>query len=161
MWGYIQNFAALLQENIGDPPDVAGWKAFYQAPQFHEIWINTDTYPRRNLFTDLMITTGYSRGGQRIIIDPVSFTKTLSDPSDPNTLINDALELIYRIDLLPATRQTLKKQILLSNQEQDYYWTNAWNLYISNPTNANYQVVYTRLRDLYKYFMDLAEFQLC
>ena len=63
MWSYIQSFAALLQQNIGDPPDVAGWKAYYQEPQFHEIWINTDTYPRRNLFTDTMITTGYSRNG--------------------------------------------------------------------------------------------------
>jgi uncharacterized protein (DUF1800 family) len=161
MWTYIQSFAALLQQNIGDPPDVAGWKAFYQSPQFHEIWINSDTYPRRNLFTDTMITSGYTRSGQKIIIDPVAFTKKLSNPTDPNILINDALKILYRIDLSAATKTALKKQILLSNQDQDYYWTNAWNAYISSPTNANYQVVYTRLRDLYKYFMNLAEYQLC
>lgn len=161
MWGYIQNFASLLQQNIGDPPDVAGWKAFYQQPQFHEIWINTDTYPRRNLFTDTLITFGYSRNGQKIIIDPVAFTKKLSNPSDPNALINDALRIMYRIDLSATTKAALKKQILLSNQDQDYYWTNAWNAYIGNPTNANYQVVYVRLKDLYKYFMNLAEYQLC
>jgi hypothetical protein len=161
MWSYIQSFAALLQQNIGDPPDVAGWKAFYQEPQFHEIWINTDTLPRRNLFTDTMINTGYTRNGQRIIIDPVAFTKKLSNPSDPNTLINDALKILYRMDLTPATKATIKKNILLSNQDQDFYWTNAWNAYISNPINANYQVVYVRLRDLYKYFMNLAEYQLC
>lgn len=161
MWSYIQSFAALLQQNIGDPPDVAGWKAFYQEPQFHEIWINTDTLPRRNLFTDTMINTGYTRNGQRIIIDPVAFTKKLSNPSDPNTLINDALKILYRMDLTPATKAAIKKNILLSNQDQDFYWTNAWNAYISNPINANYQVVYIRLRDLYKYFMNLAEYQLC
>ena len=161
MWTYIQNFAALLQQNIGDPPDVAGWKAFYQAPQFHETWINTDTYPRRNLFTDTMITSGYIRGGQKIAIDPVAFTKKFPNPSDPNILMNDALRILFRIDLSSASKSALKKQILLSNQDQDYYWTNAWNAYISNPNNANYQVVYTRLRDLYKYLMDLAEYQLC
>jgi uncharacterized protein (DUF1800 family) len=160
MWSYIQNFATLLQQNIGDPPDVAGWKAFYQEPQFHEIWINTDTLPRRNLFTDTMITTGYARGGQRIIIDPVAFTRKLSNPADPNVLINDALRILYRVDLLDASKAAIKKQILLSNQDQDFYWTNAWNAYISNPINANYQVVYVRLRDLYKYFMNLAEYQL-
>ena len=160
MWSFIQSFGALLQQNIGDPPDVSGWKAYYQEPQFHEIWINTDTYPRRNLFTDTMITTGYSRGGRRIIIDPVEFTKTLSNPSDPNTLIDDALRIMFRIDLTPATKASLKKQILLSNQDQDYYWTNAWFAYTSNPVQANYQVVYTRLRDLYKYFMNLSEYQL-
>lgn len=160
MWGYIQSFGALLQQNIGDPPDVAGWKAFYQEPQFHEIWINTDTYPRRNLFTDLMITTGYTRSGKRIIIDPVAFTRKLSNPADPNQLIDDALRILYRGGLSASTKATIKKQILLSNQDQDFYWTNAWNAYISNPINANYQVVYVRLRDLYKYFMNLAEYQL-
>jgi len=161
MWSFIQNFASLLQQNIGDPPDVAGWKAFYQSPQFHEIWINTDTFPRRNLFTDTMITSGYTRSGQKIIIDVVAFTKKLPNPSDPNALINDALRILYRLDLSGATKAALKKQILLSSQDQDYYWTNAWTAYISNPINANYQVVYTRLRDLYKYFMNLAEYQLC
>ena len=161
MWSFIQSYASLLQQNIGDPPSVAGWPAFYQAPQFHETWINTDTYPRRNLFTDTMITTGYTRSGQKIVIDPVAFTKKLPNPSDPNALINDALKIMFRLDLSAASKTTLKKQILLTNQDQDYYWTNAWNAYISNPTNANYQVVFTRLRDLYKYLMDLAEYQLC
>jgi len=161
MWSYIQSFAALLQQNIGDPPDVAGWKAFYQSPQFHEIWVNTDTYPRRNLFTDTMISSGYTRSGQKIVIDPVAFTKKLANPSDPNALINDALKILYRIDISATSKAALKKQILLSNQDQDFYWSNAWNAYVSNPTNANYQVVYVRLRDLYKYFMNLAEYQLC
>lgn len=161
MWGYIHSYASLLQQNIGDPPDVAGWKAYYQEPQFHEIWINTDTYPRRNLFTDTMITSGYTRSGQKIVIDPVAFVKRLSNPSDPNALINEALRIMYRIDVSATTKATLKKQILLSNQDQDFYWTNAWNAYISSPTNANYQVVFVRLRDLFKYFMNLAEYHLC
>ena len=161
MWSFMQSYAALLQQNIGDPPSVAGWAAFYQAPQFHETWINADTYPRRNLFTDTMIGPGYTRSGQKIIIDPVAFTKKLSNPSDPNILMNDALKVLFRIDLSAASKTALKNQILLSNQSQDYYWTNAWTAYINNPTAANYQVVYTRLRDLYKYLMDLAEYQLC
>ena len=160
MWSFMQGYAALLQQNIGDPPNVAGWAAFYQAPQFHETWINADTYPRRNLFTDTMIGPGYTRSGQKIIIDPVAFTKKLSNPSDPNILMNDALRILFRIDLSAASKTALKNQILLSNQSQDYYWTNAWAAYISSPTAANYQVVYTRLRDLYKYLMDLAEYQL-
>jgi len=160
MWSFMQSYAALLQQNIGDPPNVAGWAAFYQAPQFHETWINADTYPRRNLFTDTMIGTGYTRNGQKIVIDPVAFTKKLSNPSDPNILMNDALRILFRIDISTASKTALKNQILLSNQAQDYYWTNAWAAYISNPSAANYQVVYTRLRDLYKYLMDLAEYQL-
>ncbi len=160
MWSFIQSFAALLQQNIGDPPDVSGWKAYYQEPQFYEIWINTDTYPRRNLFTDTMITSGYTRNGMKIVIDPVEFAKKLANPGDPNLLIDQALKIMYRIDLTATSKASLKKQILLSNQDQDYYWTNAWNAYMANPIPANYQVVYTRLRDLFKYFMNLSEYHL-
>ena len=161
MWAFIQNYASILQQNIGDPPDVAGWKAYYQEPQYYEIWINTDTYPKRNQFTDLLITSGFSRGGKKIVIDPVAFCKKLSNPSDPTILIDDVLKILYRVDITATTKANLKKQILLSNQDQDYYWTNAWNAYISSPTAANYQVVYIRLRELFKYFMNLAEYHLC
>lgn len=160
MWGYIQGYSSLLQQNIGDPPDVAGWKAYYQVPQFYEIWINSDTYPKRNQFTDQMIVSGYTRNGKTIKIDPIEFVKKLANPSDPNKLIDEVLEILYRIDVSANVKNNLKKQILLSNQDQDYYWTNAWNAYLANPVTANYNVVYPRLRDLLKYFMNLAEFRL-
>ena len=98
---------------------------------------------------------------RELIIDPVAFTAKLPNPSDPNALITDALNILYRVPLSDTLKATIKTQILLSGQAQDYYWTNAWAAYISSPTAANYQVVYTRLRDLYKYLMDLAEYQLC
>ncbi len=161
MWSFIQGYSARLQQDIGDPPDVAGWKAYYQEPQFYKIWLNSDTYPRRNQFTDLMITSGFTRSGKTIRIDPIEFTKKLANAGDPNALINQALEILYRIDISATVKANLKKQILLSNQDQDYYWTNAWNAYLSNPIAANYNVVHPRLRDLYKYFMNLAEFRLC
>ena len=77
------------------------------------------------------------------------------------SLINDALKCIFRNPLSYESKRSIKIQILLSNQLYDYYWTNAWNAYLANPTDSMaYQTVYTRLRDLYKYFMNLAEYQL-
>jgi len=68
---------------------------------------------------------------------------------------------LYRVPISEQSKQTLKKLILLSNQDQDYYWTNAWNAHIGNPSDMSaYQTVYTRLRDLYRYLMNLAEYQL-
>jgi hypothetical protein len=142
-------------------PSVAGWPSYYQEPQFYELWINSDTLPKRNAFADRMIQSGYTFSGKTIKIDPVAFTKLLSNPGDPNILINDALELLYRVPLSDVSKQVIKKQILLSNQDQDYYWTNAWNAYLAAPTdNTVYQTVFQRLRDLYKYLMGLAEYQL-
>jgi hypothetical protein len=57
--------------------------------------------------------------------------------------------------------QAVKKQILLSNQDQDYYWSNAWNAHIATPSDpALYQIVNTRLQTLIKYLMNLSEYQL-
>lgn len=160
MWNYILAAAANAGQNLGDPPSVAGWPAFYQTPQYYELWVNTDTLPKRNQFTDIMIGNGYTRNGKKIWIDAVEFTKTLPNPGDPNQLIVDVLAVIFQIDLSQASRDQLKKDFLLSGQDQDYYWTNAWNAYIFNPITANYNIVNTRLRGLYKYFMNLAEYQL-
>ena len=161
MWNFLVQQATNMNQNIGDPPSVAGWPSYYQEPQFYELWINSDTLPKRNAFADRMIQSGYTFSGKTIKIDPVAFTKLLSNPGDPNILINDALELLYRVPLSDVSKQVIKKQILLSNQDQDYYWTNAWNAYLAAPTdNTVYQTVFQRLRDLYKYLMGLAEYQL-
>jgi hypothetical protein len=161
MWEYVRNQASLMQQNVGDPPTVAGWAAYYQVPQFHEIWINSDTLPKRNRYTDQLITTGYSRNGKRIQIDPVAFAKRFSNPADPNILLSDIVDNLYRVPLSATAMQTIKKQILLSNQEQDYYWSNAWNAHIATPADqALFQIVNTRLQTLIKYLMNLAEYQL-
>lgn len=160
-YSYLVNWAANMQQNIGDPPDVSGWKAYYQAPQFYEVWINSDTLPKRNQFTDTMVQSGYTYNGKKMMIDAAEFAKTLSNPGDPNQLINDILKIIYRIDISAASKNQLKTDILLGGQASDYYWTDAWNMYISNPSNAsNTTTIKNRLRDLVKYFMDLSEYQL-
>lgn len=161
MWNYLYSQETNMNQSIGDPPNVSGWPSYYQEPSYHELWINSDTLPKRNKFTDTMINSGYSRNGRKIIINVVAFTQTLPNPGDPNALIDDALAILYRMSLSTQTRQTIKQQILLSNQTQDYYWTNAWNTYIADPTNqSNYNVVNNRLKSLYQYLMDLSEYQL-
>lgn len=160
-WNYMVTWVSNMQQNIGDPPDVSGWKAYYQEPQFYQIWINSDTLPKRNQFTDTMIVTGYSFGGKRIQVDGLGLVQQLNTPSDPNALINQLTSYLYRIDLSDASKTQLKRDILLSGQTSDHYWTDAWNLYISNPGNtANTTTVRNKIRDLLKYLLNLAEYQL-
>lgn len=160
-WNYMVTWVSNMQQNIGDPPDVSGWKAYYQEPQFYQIWINSDTLPKRNQFTDTMIVTGYSFGGKRIQVDGLALVQQLNTPADPNALINQLTSYLYRIDLSDASKTQLKRDILLSGQTSDHYWTDAWNLYISNPGNtANTTTVRNKIRDLLKYLLNLAEYQL-
>jgi len=160
MHDYIRTQAANMQQNIGDPPSVSGWSAYYQEPQFHKLWINADTLPRRNQFTDLMIGNGYTRNGKKINIDILAFVNSLSDPANPNTLISDSLDIIYSITITQQVRDFLKS-ILLSGQASDSYWTDAWNNYKGNSGNTmNRNIVLSRLQSMFKYLMNLPEYQL-
>ena len=160
LWQYIRTQAGNIQLVLGDPPNVAGWPAFYQEPQYYEIWINSDTLPKRNQFSDLMTGNGYTRNTKKIVIDPIAYVSNFTKPEDPNLLINQVLGHLYVIE----TSDNLKKQlksILLSNQVEDHYWTDAWIAFELSPTDKTKKsIVTSRLLTMLKYIMNLAEFQL-
>jgi hypothetical protein len=55
----------------------------------------------------------------------------------------------------------MKAQFILTNQQSDYYWTNAWNKMLANPGDEiSYQIVATRLHHFYAYLINLPEYQL-
>jgi uncharacterized protein (DUF1800 family) len=159
-WNTLYSFMTSMGLNLHDPANVAGMPAYYQEPSFHEIWITTDSLPKRNQFTDLMTNSGYTRNSFKMQFDFVAYAKLLSNPGNPNDLIDDALKYIYRLSLSPQVKQQMKTQMLLSNQQFDYYWTNAWAAYIASPTTANFNIINTRLKDLFRYLMNLSEYQL-
>jgi hypothetical protein len=161
MWLILNQLSFTFQQYIGDPPNVAGWAAYYQQPQYHEIWINSDTFPKRNQFTDIMLNSGFTRSGKKIVIDPTIFAKSLPNPGDPNALISDSITYLFRLPLLQASKDQLKRDVLLGGQTSDFYWTNAWTAWIANPNDTvNANIVKTKLRDLYMYLLKLAEYQL-
>jgi len=162
LWNLHVTYFNNLQQNIGDPPDVSGWKAYYQEPGFYEYWINTDTLPKRIQYLDYLVTTGYTLNGFKMIVDVIAYAKGFASPGDPNLLIDDIVEHLLGVPISASHKAQLKKDILLSGQSQDYYWTNAWDTYISSPSNAtNTKYVTTALTNLIKYFVDLPEYQLC
>jgi hypothetical protein len=157
MTGQLTN----LGQNLADPPNVAGWPAYYQSPEYHELWINADTLPKRNKFTDLMLETGYTRNGRKVSIQAIPFAQAISsNPADPNQLVKDLFELLISTEVDQSIKDNLKKQILLSGQTSDYYWTDAWNSYQSNQNTINFNLVNTRLKALIKYIMNLPDYQL-
>jgi uncharacterized protein (DUF1800 family) len=150
-----------MGQNPVDPPNVSGWPAYYQAPDYNELWINADTLPKRNKFTDLMLEIGYTKNGKKIIANTIQFAKTACpNPSDPNALIESFFSFLVSTDISTSLKSNLKTQILLTGQASDYYWTDAWNTYITNPTTINFNLVNTRLKTLLKYIMNLPDYQL-
>jgi uncharacterized protein (DUF1800 family) len=160
--GERNNGAAVQGQHIGNPPNVAGWPAYYQVPVFHEYWINTDSFPRRSRYADsFLITTGVSLGNNKfMLIDVLKFTDSFgNDASDPNKLIDTVLELLYRVPVSTKFKQ-YAKGILLSSQVSDYYWTDAWDAYKTNPTAMNTTTVKTRLTTFYRFITSQPEYHL-
>ena len=126
MWDYLNGLANVQQQTLGDPPNVAGWAAYYQTPQYHELWINAVTLPRRNQVTDLFIGTGYTRNGVKIVIDPVALAQALpaTTASDCNLLIAEFVRLMVPIPLT-ANQLAFLKATLLPGLP-DFEWTVEW-----------------------------------
>ncbi len=160
MWNFFYANMVNTGQNLHDPPNVSGLPAYYQEPLYHEIWINSDSLPKRNQFTDVMVNSGYTRNGLRVIFNLVPYVQQFSNPGNPNDLIDDALKFVFRNQLSYESKKAIKTQILLSNQLYDYYWTNAWMAYMASPTTANFNIINNRLKSLFQYFFNLSEYQL-
>ena len=166
-WRNIQQQAAVLQQDIGDPPNVSGWQAYYQEPQYHELWISTDTYPKRKTFTDLMVGTssnvpsGFQKNGKKISVDAISLVKKLKNPENPNLLIDQLLEVFYRVDIAKEIKDAWKKDIVLKGQSTDSYWTDAWNAHLAKPSDTMAKgIVESILRGLLFTIVTQPEYQL-
>ena len=144
----------------GDPPNVAGWQAFRQLPQYYRIWINGDTLRNRNAFTDIMTAYYLETDNDQMKINLVGFVSQFSNPGNPVALVDDVTNLLLP-QPLSANKKFLLKSILLSGLPADSYWTAAWTAYTIDPNNPmTYEVVNTRLLALHLYIMRLPEFQL-
>ena len=156
----LHSYLPNLLQDPGDPYDVAGWPAWYQAPIFYKWWVTVATLPRRARHTDMMFTTGYSSGNYLAKLDVVKYTETLTDPADPMGLVDEVIRLFYGIEVADVVRDQLKS-ILLSGQANDYYWTDAWYGYQNNLGDpAAYNIVQTRLQTFYQSILHLEEYQL-
>jgi Protein of unknown function (DUF1800) len=167
-WRSFMEFADDADQSIADPPNVSGWRAYYQVPVFYQAWISSDTIQRRARVINEFINAAVFVNDIQLRIDTVAFNKLLVDPvdpakhvpSDPNKVVSNFIKYLLPKDL-SDTQKAFMKNILLSNQVSDFYWTNAWNAYTSNPTQANEATVRTRLNDLVNYITSLEEYYLC
>ena len=157
---YLTYFLYDMQMLPGSPPNVAGWQAFRQSPQYYRMWINSDTARNRNYFTDILSTYYLETDNDQLRIDHIAFVSQFDDPGNPVTLIDDLTKLLLPQPLSPA-KKTLLKSILLSGLPNDSYWTIAWFDYINDPNDAMaFEVVNVRLTILMKYILSLPEYQL-
>jgi hypothetical protein len=146
---------------IGDPPNVAGWPAYYQTPTYDKSWVTTNTIVRRISYVDTFLYWGFwFRQDGKVEVDFLEFAKTLDNPGDPNALIAEIQDLFFGMQIDEDVRIAIKG-ILLSGQSEDFYWTNAWNTWIADESDeAAKAIVFNRLRYALQRLFNLSEFQL-
>jgi uncharacterized protein (DUF1800 family) len=135
-----------MQQDLFQPPDVSGWASYYQDPMYYELWVNSNSLPRRADYTDALVNDS--------VIDLRAFANYSSNPADPNQLIDDVTHLLLRYPLSANSKTYVKTHFLLNNTTDDTIWTNAWN------TNNN-TVINSSLKDMFRFLMNLPEFHLC
>lgn len=138
--------AAEMQQDLFQPPDVSGWPSYYQDPMHYELWINSNSLPKRADYTDALIKDN--------ILDLRMFAMYSSNPADPNQLVEDTTGLLFRYPLSAASKVYIKDNFLLNNSGNDAVWTNAWN------TN-NTSVIKISLDKMFAFLMNLPEYHLC
>ncbi len=152
----------LVGMELGDPPSVSGWPAYYQYPIYDKSWITNSTITTRAFLTDILMSYGLFRPDEKdpLPIDFLHFVSTLDQPEDPNKLIDEVSLLFLGYPMSDREKEDYK-DILLSGQQSDYYWTNAWNNYIADPNDqVARQVVFTRLQSFFQLLFHLAEFHM-
>lgn len=145
----------------GEPPNVAGWTPYYQAPQYDKIWINTDTILKRAIGSDSMIFWGYwISNSVNIEADLLAYVKGFTVPEDPNMLVKEFALINLGLELTQS-QIDLAKKILLNGQDQDYYWTGAWLTYMASPNDQESATIVTnRLKPAFQLLLQMGEAQL-
>jgi len=152
-----------LLQMPGDPPNVAGWQAYYQKPALDKIWINTSTLPARGQFTEIMLFVGIY-GVNNVnnvgIFDVIEWAKTVTDPADINVLIDEAVQMMLGLPVSQSVKNYFKT-IILNGLPSDFYWTIAWENFIANPNDETVKgIVRDRLRAFFWILFQREESQL-
>ncbi len=162
-WGgrTLRKLLNTMQQEPLNPPNVAGWAAYYQAPFFHELWINTDSVQKRVKFINDLSTDGMTIDEQydKGYFDVIEAAKRCDSPSDPEALIREWASWCFPVTIPDDTIKNFKAALL--GGLPDYEWGAEWNTFLADETNTTARAaVENKLRQLVKFMLNMAEYHL-
>lgn len=151
--------SSALGMNYLVPPNVGGWTAYYQAPNFSKLWINSSYIKLRFDFASyITLWGGIVVDTNAFQINHLGFLDALTTPNDPVQVIDD-LELIFCPKGLSVLEKAMLKTIL-TNGLPDFEWTIQYDDYIAHPGDQTYSdPVKMRLALTLDQLFKLPEFQ--
>lgn len=151
---------ATMQQDMLNPPNVAGLPAYYQEPLLDQLWINADTLQKRIKYIDDLCITQYlwDEHYGYFLIDVIEFAKQTSNPASAQTIVNEWANMLFAVQLIDAQKTEALNVFVGSNSPG---WTSDWNAYIAEPSNEEKRSsVEAKLRALLRHYLGLAEYQL-
>lgn len=161
---HIYIMSSDLDQALFYHPNVAGWKAYYQEPQFYKLWINNLLLPKRHQFCKLMVEGGtfsYNDVNYQItsLVPVLEIVSSIPDAFDPNVLINSLAEIMFNYPITPAQVTSLK-DILIPGLP-DFEWSVEYSDYLSDPSNLALKAsVENKLKNLFSVMVRMSEFQI-
>ena len=140
-----------------NPPQVAGWKAYFQAPLFYQTWINSTSLPIRMKYTTDLTERGFPLGGQKYLnIDVWLLLDQIKEPLDPNLLIREIGMLIFPQPI--SEKQATKLKDVLIPGLPDYEWSIELGDYLAAPSADLEKSIRNKLLMLLKSMMSMPEY---
>jgi uncharacterized protein (DUF1800 family) len=153
-----------IGQTVFHHPDVAGWKAYYQAPLFYKSWVNSYSLPKRLDYGRILVTGG------DLIIDNKKYTVPplvpvlqiaagITNAQDPNILITELSNQLFNYEISQEQITSLK-DILIPGLP-DFEWSVEYSDYLANPSDtAMLLSVDKKLRSLVSVMVQMSEFQI-
>lgn len=138
------------------PPDVSGWKAYYQEPSFYRIWINATTLNARMNYTNSLAGSGLTYNTIKYQIDVLKLIGNMKKVKDPNLLIKELGEFFFPFGL--TDNQILDLKTFILPGAPDYEWEEQYEAYLKNPTSVPIKAALeTKVRNLIKAMLTMPE----
>ncbi|GAB4013519.1 hypothetical protein GCM10028808_32870 [Spirosoma migulaei] len=158
-----------MQMTLLDPPSVLGYEPYYQTG-YSKTWINVTTLAIRSEFTDAFIWGGFHVSPVYILgINLLAWATSLQPNFDdlagtPAITCLDVQKAfstnMFATDLLPSQVDFLIDTIMMQELPRTS-WTFEWNAYRALPNDVGKRTaVFSRLQNLMKYMLRMAEYQL-
>lgn len=160
LFGALYNLSVGMQMQYYQPPEVAGWKAYYQEPVYYRYWINSVTLPLRMSYTDLLVWVGANIGNDKVQVDVLALVASLDDPLNPNAVVEEFASIFFPQPITESQKVYLKNALIPGLP--DFEWTEEYTAYLSDPGNELLKAaVELKLRNLMRTMLVMPEFYLC
>ncbi len=148
-----------MQFQYANPPTVAGWQAYYQAPRFSQLWLNAATISTRNNFAYNLTISSFDLPDFSIRCHISTLLDSLDAPENADQLIERLVQLLMPRPLADNQINDLKKHLFGSWNDQK--WAKYLEQYLDQQLDATTKWQFEiKIQQLLYRMLSMPEFQM-